>query len=67
MPGDISADFGSDAFMDEAFAMGDTLRTTMPSADLWPQAVLAAGAGAGAGVGAGLQEPLPPAEMIDEL
>lgn len=65
MPGDITADFGSDAFMDEAFAMGDTFRTTMPSAELWPQAVLAASASVGAGVG--LQEPLPPAEMIDEL
>lgn len=63
MPGDLSADFGSDAFMDEAFTIGDTMRTTMPSADLWPQAVLAAGASAGVG----LQEPLPPTEMIDEL
>jgi hypothetical protein len=57
IPGDIHTDFGSDAFIDEAFAMPDTVRSTMPSTDLWPQDVTSFGP----------QEPLPPAEMINEL
>lgn len=54
----MNIDFGSDAFIDRQFAIPDTFKASVPSTGLWTQAACS---------GLDIQEPLPPADMVNEL
>jgi hypothetical protein len=54
---DMNTNFGGDAFMDPSFAIPDTFKPSLPSSDLWTQEV----------TNLDLQDPLPPAKMVNDL